>query len=85
MTATGVWVPVLPGEQPPGRPPGTGAMLTPGAHVIDGKPVVVPRVDGQDLTFVPLTRGRHEVDGKLFLNFPKPGSQIEVEDLWMYR
>ena len=42
----------------------SGAMLTPGRHVVDGRTVDVP-ADARPLVLYPLKPGRHVIDGKV--------------------
>jgi hypothetical protein len=42
----------------------SGAMLSPGPHVVDGAPVDVP-ADARPLVLHPLSPGRHVIDGKV--------------------
>ena len=39
--------------------------IAPGRHVIDGKPIDVPRSGDQDLVQFPLPAGRHVIDGRI--------------------
>ena len=42
----------------------SGAMLSPGPHVVDGRTVDVP-ADARPLVLLPLAAGRHVIDGKV--------------------
>ena len=52
------------GDNPASDAQQSGALLSPGRHVVDGAPVDVP-ADGRPLVLYPLSPGRHVIDGKV--------------------